>query len=239
MDEKICVKCATKNEEHFVYCKYCGAPLPVVDRRAPVSDIPDTGSDGDTVAHGISRREYSIYVGKNAGDIVPSFEALQQSGKKASWCTPVFVLGLFFGFYGIAAWFFSRKMIKTGFILTAVGVFLTAADALVNMEMNRTLYNGLLYGGANYLYTSLYYCDPVSLSALPNIVFSFLASIFALHSYKAKATRDILELKSVFVEDESLPMHISSAGGRKTALGLVPLIIGIAVSILTFAVTVI
>ncbi len=32
MTEKICLRCSTKHQEHFIYCKYCGASLPVVER---------------------------------------------------------------------------------------------------------------------------------------------------------------------------------------------------------------
>lgn len=250
MEKKICVKCAYENEEHFTYCKYCGALLPVVDRHSSVSPCPtadpnpDTGDDA-----AVSRREYHRYVGKNSDSIVSAFEKMQTSCKKTSFCTPVFFLGIFFGFYGISAWFLSRKMKKTGFALLLLGILLTFADAFLNIGLNRELFNqiNLAFSGSfsalsNLSYNTLMYSSQIiSVSGYVSFICSFIAGFFALYFYKNKATQDILRIKQGYTEESPIPLELllKRAGGRQDGMVLIPIIAALLSTILAFAVTVI
>ncbi len=250
MEKKICVKCAYENEEHFTYCKYCGALLPVVDKNPSGSPCPTADlsfdSQDETV---VSPREYHRYVGKNSESIVSAFEKMQTSSKKASFCTPVFFLGVFFGFYGMSAWFLSRKMKKTGFFLLLLGILLTFADAFLNIGLNREFYNQFNLSFSQGFVSpldiayiiSVFLSQMISASGYVSFIFSFIAGFFALYSYKNKATRDILRIKQNYSENSAVPFEflLKKSGGRKDSLVLIPLITAFLSNILAFAVTVI
>ena len=87
MAKKICYQCSTENEEHYSFCKYCGAPLPVVDR-AETNSVPTPqrpqATPYDTEYDGVSGKELAIYVGKNADKIMPKFFAMQLTARKTA-----------------------------------------------------------------------------------------------------------------------------------------------------------
>ncbi len=130
---KICVICKTENKPDYKYCKMCGAELPCVDRkpvweeRAPVRE-PEISENAEE----ISTYEMNIFVGKNNHTIVPKFIDLQRNNKKVAFCLPVLLLGLFFGLFGIAAYFLYRKMTKPALITLGASLALILAETVVN-----------------------------------------------------------------------------------------------------------
>ncbi len=249
MERKICVKCAHQNEEHFTYCKYCGALLPVVDRQ-PFDSTCSEGAYNEACSDSCAEaddREYRMYVDKNSDNIVSAFADMQKNGKKTSFCTPVFFLGIFFGFYGISAWFLSRKMKKYGFLLLLLGVAFTFIDAFLNYELNRELFGQLtaaLSSGSSYNLTqnaSLYSYDTITISGYISFVCSFIFGFFSLHLYKNKATRDILRIKENYTEESPLPLNLllRKAGGRQAYMAFIPLAVAVIANLLSFVVTVI
>ena len=130
---KICVICKTENKPDYKYCKMCGAELPCVDRkpvweeRAPVHE-PEISENAEE----ISTYEMNIFVGKNNHTIVPKFIDLQRNNKKVAFCLPVLLLGLFFGLFGIAAYFLYRKMTKPALITLGASLALILAETVVN-----------------------------------------------------------------------------------------------------------
>ena len=130
---KICVRCKTENKPDYKYCKMCGAELPCVDRKpiweeqtaAPEPEISENAEE-------ISTYEMNVFVGKNNHTIVPKFIDLQRNNKKVSFCLPVLLLGLFFGPFGIAAYFLYRKMTKPAIITLGASLVLILAETIAN-----------------------------------------------------------------------------------------------------------
>ncbi|MBO5909671.1 MAG: zinc ribbon domain-containing protein [Clostridia bacterium] len=249
MTEKICVQCKTKNEEHYSFCKYCGASLPVVDRfdkeenqthTAYKYAQPENTSNIDY--GGVTEQELALYVGQNSGKIMPKFFAMQLVNKKTSWCFPVFLLGLAFGFFGMAFWFFSRKMIKVGAILAACGVLLTVSDAAINADTNKAFvgdllssYEAVISGNLDQTqlknninlalkeYEKNY--NPVfslATSYIGETVLPVIMAFFALGIYKTKAIKDILKIKQANNEDDLDNLRIQDTGGQSIALVIIP-----------------
>lgn len=140
--QKTCYLCGTRNEPDYRFCKNCGAALGAPDG-APQNAAPGTpppyatpawqtpdGTQAD-VFDGVGANEMQAYVGKNANRFLPVFTRMKQTGRRASWCWPVFVLGFFFGLIGQSFWFFYRKMYRVGLILAAVGVLLLGVQTAV------------------------------------------------------------------------------------------------------------
>ena len=251
MAEKNCIRCATKNEEHYKFCKYCGAPLPVVDRAGEQFVYPNLQPANDNVSpesidyDGVSGKELSAYIGKNADKIMPKMFAMQLTGKKTSFCVPVLVLGLLFGFFGMAFWFFSRKMVKAGAILIACAIVLTAGDALLNYQTNKTVVNDIMA-----LYATIFespesiteewinsQANSITLSykdsynpvvSLVNdyaggLILPVILGIYALGIYKRKALKEITAIKQNSQDDGLTNIRISLAGGRSAGLVFVPI----------------
>lgn len=249
MAEKICVQCKTKNEEHFNFCKYCGAPLPVVDRfdreenqthTAYTYPQPQAASNIDY--DGVNEQELALYIGKNSHKIMPKFLAMQLMNKKTSWCFPVFLLGLIFGFFGMAFWFFSRKMIKVGVILAVCGILLTVADSAINAQVNKAVIGDILSScnaaisgdidrtqlGNNLNLAIEEYeknYNPVFSLVASYIGATFLPVIMAFYGlgiYKTKAIKDIIKIKQANNQDDLDNLRIRATGGRSDALVIIP-----------------
>ena len=255
MAKKICYQCSTENEEHYSFCKYCGAPLPVVDRAetnsVPTSQRPQA-TPYDTEYDGISGKELAIYVGKNADKIMPKFFAMQLMGKRTSFCAPVLWLGFFFGFFGMAFWFFARKLYKLGLVLALCGLILAGADIAVNYNAYHTLFTetaqlfaAAVESGAN---PELLIADYSRLvgnfatainpivsninSYIGGLVMPIIMSFYAFDIYKTKAVREIKRIKSAFPDDGLVLNRINMAGGRADAMVLIPLALNILSSML-------
>lgn len=250
MNEKKCVKCATLSEEHFTYCRYCGAMLPVVDKDPLFTENFSDTAKAETHAE-ITPKDYECYIGPNADKITEVFDNMSVTGAKGSWCVPVFILGLLFGFYGISAWFFSRKLNKYAFFSLLAGVVLSFADAVINRQLSTELYGlftnwigkGIpdIYSFSSFLSgMSEYFYLKISLFSFFGTVFTFVSSFFALNCYKKKADGDILQIKTTYVEESDIPLAVKlrHAGGLKSFRAILPLAVGALTNIIFFAGTV-
>ncbi len=251
---KVCVRCQTENSSDYKYCKFCGAELPCVDRKPlweSAEEYPqDTRSADIPVSDDISIYEMNIFVGKNNYRIVPEFIKMQQNNKKAVWCWPVFLLGMFFGFFGMAAWFFYRKMNKIGLILLTAAVLLQAADTAVNFRAMTELYRDSF--SALYSYADAFAADPNGAaewlsgyinelayvySANAITFFSFInqniggfvlpiiMGLFALYFYKEHSIRKITEIKRTHGGTSPYIMFLGNKGGTSTARAVGALVI--------------
>ncbi|MEE0927615.1 MAG: hypothetical protein UIG59_00365 [Acutalibacteraceae bacterium] len=239
MKKKICVTCSTENENHFTYCKYCGAPLPVIDRAPVIIEGAECSCEADAnpiLEDGISREEYRAYIGKSADRILPVFEKMEETKSRFYFCIPVLVLGLIFGFYGIAAWFFSRRIIKYGWLATLCGVLLTGLNFFFNLPLNTVVIETLASLGPD-AYKILAYYDPVSVSGLIGAVAAFFASVFGLSIYKDKAKKDILKTKACINNQDELLYTLTFCGGRRISYAAIPFFFWLNTSLISLAVS--
>lgn len=262
---KVCVRCQTENNSDYKYCKFCGAELPCVDRKPLWESAEDqseekVGSDVP-VSENISVFEMNVFVGKNNDRIVPEFIDMQQKNKKASWCWPVFLLGLFFGFFGMAAWFFYRKMNKLGFILLGAALLLQTADMIVNFRAMTELYRDIF--SAMYSYAGTFATDPSAASEWLNsyinelalvynanavtifsviqqdvggIVLPIIMALFGLHFYKEYSLQKIGEIKTLHGGTPSYIMFLGNKGGTSAGRAVFVPIIASLFSVLISAV---
>lgn len=89
---------------------------------------------GDTFVetiNGIPYGEVAVFVGKKAQKYMPVFSKLEITGGKTAWHWPCAILSFLFGPIGAALWFFYRKMYKIALILSAIGIVLTVAAAII------------------------------------------------------------------------------------------------------------
>ncbi len=144
---KICVKCSTKNEDNFSFCKYCGAALPEIiaaptnteSLDTPPSTFKDRALNLDF--DGVTHAELENYVGKNSKRVMPKFIGLKLFGRKTSFSWPVLILGFLFGFYGMAVYFFSRKVFPVALALTLCGVALSAGVLATRYEADSKFFD--------------------------------------------------------------------------------------------------
>ena len=242
MTEKICLCCNTENPPHFEYCKHCGAPLPVVDR-LPNDDITHTDPPSfDEVSY----CEYYQYIGNGARGILEDFNSLKTS--RVVFSLPVLFLGLFFGFFGMSAWFFYRKLKKAGTVLLLIGLALIAVEALINAPLIKSLVDYIC---------SLPFDDSLTLnieSALASFAYSytgiagyiefvssFFVSAFALRIYKNDSYKRILSIKSSVAPDSPVSAHflLKSSGGTSIGLAFVPFLVSLVATAVAFWVCVI
>ncbi len=260
MDKKICLKCSTENEGNYVFCKYCGAMLPVVDRRynyPPRDEAPKNGVTEPEI-DGISLGDMSLYVGKRPQKFIPKFLRMEATGQKIATCVPVLLLGLFFGFFGTAIWFFWRKMPKVGSIFLLCGLLLTGADLALNYNVYTAYVDGIFGLMGDLLKDPASYTDPAAVNeALNGLLFAFeksfnpavsligryvgnlsvpaVTSLFALYIYKNKAVADIKKIKADTENVIPEKQRIALRGGCSGIMVLIPVMTDLFASIATFA----
>lgn len=247
MQRKICVRCSFENSEHFTYCRKCGALLPVIDRSfAPpplFRDMSDPVLDPETFQYdfeGADRRDMGTFIGKNSEHYLRKLDRMQSTGVKFSWCVPVFILGLFFGPFGVSAWFFFRKLNKHGIIFTVLGVLFMLIGGGLTLWLP-----AVISGQAAYLQTllvSVVVSAPMTLLALvphfavtfpafgfmlilTNLLIPSVAALSAVNVYKKKALSVISEVNELYPENKHLVWFaLSRLGGRSLILAVIPLI---------------
>lgn len=241
MDKKICLKCSTENEGNFVFCKYCGAMLPVVDKRFNYPHTEDVEEDSaEPEVFGIPLSDMTAYIGKRPHKFIPKFIRMEATNQKISTCIPVLLLGLLFGFFGMALWFFWRKMSKIGSVFVLLGLVMSFANIAVNFSVYSAYIDGLSTAILSSSDTGLTaealveafeagYNPIISLISqyVEYLIVPAIASLFALHFYKNKACADIKYIKENPTENLSEDARIALKGGCSGALLLIPIFAGI------------
>lgn len=234
MAEKFCAVCGAENKEHFTYCKHCGAFLPVVEKFP--EEVPAKPREkycfGD-----ISYDEYARFIGSGAEDLLYDFERLEK-GNRFVFCLPALFLGLVFGFYGLAAWFFYRNLKKAGLIMLCLGAFFTLADSLVNYSVTRELFEGIFgllqsesfnAAAVAQQIVNAFYNYSVSVSSVFSHVgffASFFVSAVCLKYYKKISAKRILAAKEFCATEGAPPLDFmfKKTGGTDIALAVLPFI---------------
>lgn len=233
MNYKICTQCQTENEENFDYCRYCGAPLPCIDKAFPTDTeyFDETAKNADVATpypehiYNTSARQLRIFVNKNDAKILTRFHNMEIRNKKSSWSSAVFFLGLFFGFFGISAWFFYRKIYKWGFITSLLGFFsvifpaiFTSASQFELLAKTAFFYISLVITqSADYLLAFFYqlaYFPAIDIAYIISFILApLIFAIFAMYIYKCKAVKSINAVNIACTEPELLDIRIASVGG--------------------------
>ena len=256
-----CIRCGAENQDDYKFCMNCGAVLPqknetAVEKTSVVEDNSGKGLESALDFDGVSAAEMTAYVNPNANKLLPKFYNMEKFGQKVSFCFPVFILGLIFGFFGISMWCFYRKMKKLGLISLVLGIFLILGDLILNFNTTSQLVGGYAALIKDLIANDGGYSQALTQSAMENLltqydssyirIFSFLSQyvgslscpvlmgMFGLHIYKNKAIKDIKALKDV-CPDEILLSQISAKGGTSMGLAAIPIIVHILTSVLTVA----
>ncbi len=248
MDKKICLKCSTENDGNFVFCKYCGAMLPVVDKRYnyPQSEEDPSQQIEEPEIDGVSLNDMSLYIGKRPHKFIPKFIRMEATRQKISSCIPVLLLGVFFGLFGVSIWFFWRKMPKIGLLFVLFGLLLNFADLAVNYTTYSSYIDGIFELFADVKKNPHTYSDPAVLNQAVNseiaafqagfnpvislisryvgsLMVPSVTSLFALYIYKRKAVADIKQIKSDPVNSVSAETRIAIKGGCSGLMVLIPI----------------
>ncbi len=257
---KKCVQCGAENRSDFKYCKLCGAELPCVDQKVcreydPEREEPEFSADSED----ISLKEMSVFVGKNSNDIVSRFAALEQNGKKACFCLPAFLFGLFFGLPGAAIWFLYRKMKKTGAILLLISVAMSVISLIftfsVQCEYYSQLFTDMDYYGrlfalnpaeavswlSNYINQLTYNISASLTAAIPPVVRFFtgyfanfavpiILSFFAISIYKDYSLEKISDIKRGSKTYGIYTHKLKTQGGTSVAAPILGIIIYLIIS---------
>lgn len=259
---KLCIRCQTENSSDYKYCKFCGAELPCVDRKpvfenASACDTESKPFENVPVTDEVSIYEMNAFVGKNCGQIVPTFVDLERKNKKISWCWPVFLLGIFCGFLGMAAWFFYRKMNKIGFIMLGCTLLLNITDLVLNFDAFVELYRGvfeLLFTYADSAFVNPDFASAwldnsmnqlisdlgANVIAFPSYINEYVGGfilpiimgLFGLNLYKNHSLKEIAKIKRDYGETPQYIFRLSTIGGTSTARAVAAFIVTPIISLL-------
>lgn len=257
---KVCLRCKTENNPDYKYCKTCGAALPFVDQK-PIWDYEEERASAEESFSDngeISTYEMNVFVGKNSEIITPKFTRLEQLGKKNDFCLPVLLLGLFFGVFGVAAYFLYRKMIKPAAIVMAVGIGMTAVSVALNfgtiisvMQAYREMFTAVVTSGTmiseseitaqlSSLTTSENSLVSMILSYINQYVlgvaFPIVAALFTDYIYMEHAISKISEIKEENLPKTEYFLALHKAGGTSGGSVVVGALIYMAAETLLIAI---
>ncbi len=214
MENKICNECNTVNESDYKYCKNCGAMLPcdaepkteTAYENATYNNYNPFASDE---VEGVKTEDLVRFVGKNSDKIVPKMALMEATGKKTSWCWPVFILTFLFGLCGAGFWFLYRRMYKWGITLLVVALVLSAGKTVLTINTMEGFLTGYFDALENYTVTmdttrlqhditALMTSDELLGATLVSNVInalrmavSIIMALFSLHIYKRHAVNKI------------------------------------------------
>ncbi len=199
---KRCIRCGNENRDDYIYCTMCGAELPCVDEKQEWEDAPQTNS-AEYGKDGISVYEMNVFVGKNREQIVPKFVAIQKEGR-TFWCLPLILLGLFLGYFGMAAWFLYRKMNKAAALVLSFGLAVSLLDILVNIEGQIALYKNCME--VFRVYSENFASNPIAVSEW------FTAKIDEITSIYNQSAFVWISRINVYLESLILPLVLGFFG---------------------------
>ncbi len=254
MGNIICYECGTENEPQYAYCKNCGSKL-IQDSQSGKSDADNTqnppntefyGNNYNSVPSGFFRDtidgnpvdDVISFVGTKAHKIVPKFSQMQISNSKTSWCWPAAILGLLFGPFGVAIWFFYRKMYKAAFITAAIGTvsggLITLLCGSLNMVApSQNILPDSLYDFSEYLDASGYfslasYVESL-LSGIESVASLVLGGLFSYHFYKGFVSEKIRHYRMSNIDPRYYKIGLASIGGTSGGMAVLGVFIMISV----------
>lgn len=236
---KKCLRCGEKNGDEYTYCGLCGALLPEIEAACLYGEGVDEKDENIAESPSeVSLYEMETFVGKNSGEIVEKFKALQSRGKKTVFYPILLLIGIFFGLPGVALWFLYRKMVKPAALLL-VGSFLMRMTLLVftfdfaeiSFELLLVLLQNIFrteLGAGEYLPLIYSVISFLSVGRAPFAFAKYLItasgsvflSLLAISVYKRHSMRRIFELKSAAPDKESYIKALRIHGGTSVSYAL-------------------
>lgn len=256
MNKQICAECGTENEEQYVYCKNCGAPLKREEREekryeggrvnyAPVHNTAEDFKGADFTADGIAdipRDEISAFIGQKAFKIWPKLSKMEITHSKASWCWPAAVLGFIFGPLGAALWFFYRKMYKPAALLSVLGAVIGVAVTVMTMgnttiDMSAFLNSftqGDFTGALNSVEATESVWSTVAsfIEDASSIATCILCGLFGYHIYKEHCVKKIHAFRAMQADSRYYSFGLASIGGVSGGMLALGILIMLAVNYL-------
>lgn len=242
MENKICNECNTVNESEYKYCKNCGALLPTdAEQKTETTYEYATYNNYNPFTtdevEGVKTEDLVRFVRKNSDKIVPKMAIMAATGRKTSFCWPVFILTFLFGLCGAAFWFLYRRMYKWGIGLLVVSLLLSAGKSILTVNTMEGFLTGYFDALENYTttndterlqqdITSLLTSDELLSITLVSNVFnalrmgmSILMALFSLHIYKNHAIGKIKSFGRPLTDVEL--MLAGGTSGGALAVGIV------------------
>lgn len=253
---KFCMRCGTENDNGYVFCKNCGfrmAEAPQYEDSTTQSTHTGTTYVGETAGaaftsvDGIPADQKAAFIGKNAYKIMNKWGRMDIAGSKISWCWPVAVLSLLFGFFGTAIWFFYRKMYKTAFLLVGVAVLLLGLRTVLTYDYTVAildLFVDMFRNIDSYMYNdryieelarnieSLALSGTASIASLLSEIETYAATIifgmFSFCLYKQHAVKQISRFntsENVYIGNPAALSLVGGTSGGMAFLGVVIMLV--------------
>ncbi len=248
---KICKKCETENEDKFSYCKNCGTPLDATEsEKNPYSYENYYYTDAiPQEIDGIPTEEIGLFVGSNKRKIIEKFSKMSITESKLSWCWPAAILGLFFGFFGIAIWLFYRKMYKNAGIAFAIGSAVLVITTIITYSPTINLldsFANLLYStsGSSSDFSALFASLEeliANFSALPQVSLTNFISetasycaiiiygLFGMHLYRKHTIQKISHYRSANKDSEYYSYGLRAIGGTSIGMAILAIIMAMVI----------
>lgn len=265
MNNRICSKCGTENEDSYIFCKNCGTPFapkqsdsngfnPQSAQYSQTEPSQNNFSQNQSDIHigGISTEEIALFVGKKHNNIIPKFIKMEVTGSKVSWCWPVAVLSFFFGPFGASLWYFYRKMYKPAILLSVLGSVLAVITAVINIfaapEISDSVLDILAGGDYNALTDAISQITPAqmllsmlssSISGIAEIATLVVCGIFGFSHYRTHCINKISNYKIYQAESPYYKFGLASIGGVSGGMLTLGIIIMVLVTNLSDSISVI
>ena len=224
----ICPKCGVSNDPFFTYCYRCGAPL------NPYTPHTHFGFEPEHIA-GQRTEEVKAFVGSNPNSASLSRKLIDTeiSGSAIHWCWPVFLFSLL-GPMFTAVWFFYRKMYRNGLLIALAGFLLTAAQVVLNIDVQIALANDIIKSwlssatlgdfASNLQNIVPQLPTPDSFGSLLNslvdlcgMALGVVAALFAVGMYKAHIRKTFAKKPQI----KTNYLTLNKAGGVSVAAGVI------------------
>lgn len=237
---KICKRCSTENEDKYLYCKNCGAPLEENQNTSSKSEYQAPPSSQNFIPDdidGIPTGEVITFIKSNDRKIIEKFAKMSITGSKISWCWPAAILSFLFGFFGAAIWLFYRKMYKYGLIALLIALLVAglntaitypAVTAMIEQTLNASYQIAAEGNLADYLDAISDISNKYSatqrviasnfIEEISNYAATIIYGIFGMFLYKKHAIAKITEYRTNNITSDYYNYGLSSIGG--TSFGM-------------------
>lgn len=257
MDNKICPECGIENEEQYLYCKNCGAPLNTKKEEAHTQyhssesfNQETSFYSSDSYINGIPEIEYQLYIGKNHDKFLNKFKKMEFTGSKYSWCWAPAILGFLGGPLWAALWFFYRKIYKPAWVLVLIGLVLNIVTGLLTMNTTDAYYEAIINsfstGNLDAVLDTLANSSETftimlsnTIADITSLATALFAGLFSHNIYKNQIRNKIMEYKTMHSDPQHYRIGLTYIGGTSGGMLTVGFVLMFGInSIVTFITTI-